>query len=229
VVADNILKVAVKPAKEHEDNMFKVPAKALNKDDQEDDFLSAPKKKEEKETKTEPEPVQEEAPPAAPAVDTEELLAEFASGKMLGDDLKKWVEEKRAVLPTLDKIVCRLLTEREKLNPDPNCPWAEANQFGAALLSLVQDDIVAQMHVLWGIQFYCDKLGFPKLNEEYVVQGMFRAMYKYDLVESDAFVEWKDDETEAFELGKIKAVIQTVDWFNWLEEDEEEDEVEEEE
>jgi hypothetical protein len=48
---------------------------------------------------------------------------------------------------------------------------------------------------------------------------MFRAMYKCDLAESDAFAEWKEDESDEHEPGKMKAVIQTVDWFLWLEED----------
>lgn len=72
-------------------------------------------------------------------------------------------------------------------------------------------------------------MGFPKINDEYLVQCMFRSMYKYDMTEADAFTEWKEDESEMHETGKMKAVIQTIDWFNWLEEDEEEDEDEEEE
>jgi hypothetical protein len=82
------------------------------------------------------------------------------------------------------------------------------------------------MQVLWAIQKYCDKLGFPKLNDEAVVQSMFRAMYKYDLALDDAFEEWKEDVSEEHEQGKINAVIQTVKWFEWLEEDDEEDEEE---
>ena len=75
---------------------------------------------------------------------------------------------------------------------------------------------------------YCDTLGFPKINEEYLVQCMFRAMYKYDLAEGDAFTEWKDDESEINETGKMKALIQTVDWFLWLEEEDDDDDDEEE-
>lgn len=56
---------------------------------------------------------------------------------------------------------------------------------------------------------------------------MFRAMYKYDLAESDAFAEWKEDESDEHEQGKMKAVIQTVDWFLWLEEDDDDEDEEE--
>ena len=55
---------------------------------------------------------------------------------------------------------------------------------------------------------------------------MFRSMYKYDLAEAEAFDAWKEDESEAHEKGKMTAVMQTVDWFNWLEEDDEEEDEE---
>jgi hypothetical protein len=55
---------------------------------------------------------------------------------------------------------------------------------------------------------------------------MFRAAYKFDLAAEDSFAEWKEDESEEHIDGKIKAVIQTVDWFAWLEQDGGEDEEE---
>ena len=55
---------------------------------------------------------------------------------------------------------------------------------------------------------------------------MFRAAYKFDLAAEDSFTEWKEDESDEHIDGKIKAVIQTVDWFAWLEQDGDEDEEE---
>lgn len=222
VVADNILKPPdvknLDPA--HADNVLMMPAKALSKD-RDADVLAPPKKKAaEKEEPT----AKEEAAPAVDAANEAELLKEFASGNKKGDELKAWCDANRVQLPSVKKLVFHMLTEQEKLNPDPDCAWAEPTKFGAAILSLVADDIVSQMQVLWGIQMYCDKLGFPKLNDEYVAQSMFRAMYKFDLAEADSFTEWKEDESDEHEQGKMKAIIQTVDWFNWLEEDDEEEE-----
>jgi hypothetical protein len=53
-------------------------------------------------------------------------------------------------------------------------------------------------------------------------------MYKYDLTADEAFFEWKEDESEEHAGGKLKAVIQTVDWFSWLEQEEEDEDDEEE-
>eukprot|EP00529_Nitzschia_sp_RCC80_P010504 CAMPEP_0113455816 /NCGR_PEP_ID=MMETSP0014_2-20120614/8567_1 /TAXON_ID=2857 /ORGANISM="Nitzschia sp." /LENGTH=763 /DNA_ID=CAMNT_0000347251 /DNA_START=125 /DNA_END=2416 /DNA_ORIENTATION=+ /assembly_acc=CAM_ASM_000159 len=209
-VEENILKV---PTKDQADNVLKVN----------DNVLKPPKKEEEAAPAKAPAPV-----PAAPAVDTSAILDEFVSGKRQGDDLATWLKEQPA-LPSVKSLVFHLLTETEKLNPDVECGWAEPGKYGAALLSLVSDDLLKQMEVLFGIQAYCDKLGMPKLDDEYVVQAMFRAMYKFDLAVDDAFAMWKDDESSEHEAGKLKAVIQTVDWFNWLEEDDDDDEGDEEE
>ena len=208
-VLDNVLKV---PTKEQEDNMFKIPTKEEKKEEVK------------VEKKVEPTPPAPEPVPAPAVVDDTEVIAEFVSGKKQGEELKSWVEQQ--VIGKVEKLVFTLLEEKEKLNPDPECSWAEPSKYGAALVALVEDDVLKQMEVLFAIQKYCDKLGFPKLNEEYIVQSMFRAMYKYDLAADDAFDMWKEDESPEHDKGKMNAVIQTVDWFNWLEADDDDDDEE---
>jgi len=157
------------------------------------------------------------------------LLDAFASGAKLGEDLQAWCVEQGAVLPTVEKLLMHFLKEKESKNPDMDCGWAETEKYGAALVSLVEDNLNGQMQVLWAIQKFCDGEGFPKIKEEYLVQAMFRAMYKFDLAEDEAYLEWKEDESEENSAGKMKAVIQTMDWFNWLEQEDESEEEEEEE
>ena len=219
---DNILSIPKdKLAPEHAGNIFQMPVKKKEAEPE-----KAPEKAPEPEPEPEPASVEEK-----PQINVEEVCSEFASGNKLGDDLKQWVEEKGAGLPSLETLLFYFLEENQKLNPDVECAWAAPDKWGAALLALCDENLDNQMQVLWAIQKYCDKLGFPKLDDEYVVQAMFKSMYKYDLALDDAFAEWKEDESEAHESGKLKAVIQTVSWFNWLEEDDEEEEegVEEEE
>jgi hypothetical protein len=167
----------------------------------------------------------EAAEKAAKAASLEgDLLSGFANGSALGADLQKWCEEQGSFLPSVEKLVYSLLIQTQKDNQDLECSWAEPDKHGAALLSLVGDNTLAQVEVLWGIQKFCNEIGFPKVKNENLVQGMFRAMYKYDLAEADAFDVWKEDMSPAHDLGKGKAIIQTMDWFNWLEEDDEEEE-----
>jgi eIF4-gamma/eIF5/eIF2-epsilon len=214
---ENILKI---PTKGQEDNFLKPPSK-----DQAENVLKAPSKESKPASPETKENAGTEAPSTSipESVDDDALLEEFVKGGKQGEDLKAWVNSLDYV-PSVEKLVFHLLTETEKLNPDVECSWAEPSKYGAALVALVEDDILKQMGVLFGVQNYCDKLGMPKLNDEYVIQSMFRAMYKYDLAGDEAFMMWKDDESPEHEAGKINAVIQTVDWFNWLEEDDEEEE-----
>jgi hypothetical protein len=198
-----------------EDNILKVPTKQHA-----DNVLKAPSKKEEVQSKPTPKPVVD----IAKAVDDSAVIAEFISGNRLGEELKSWCAEQ--VIPSVEKLVNTLLHEKEKLNPDVECAWAGPSKYGAALVSLSEDDLLKQMDVLFAIQKYCDKLGFPKLNDEYVIQAMFRSMYKFDLATDDAFAMWKEDESTKHEKGKLNAVIQTVDWFNWLDEEDDDDEEE---
>lgn len=143
-----------------------------------------------------------------------------------GADLKKSLEEKGNLLPPVETLVYSYLKEVEGRNPDVECKWASKEQRGDALLSIVADDVMGQVQILWAIQRYCDWLGFPKLNNEYLIQTMFTNMYKFDLADADAFDVWKEDDSDEHEVGKQKCLVQTIDWFNWLEEDDEEEEYE---
>ena len=47
---------------------------------------------------------------------------------------------------------------------------------------------------------------------------MLKGMYKYDIAEGEAQLEYKDDESKEYEEGKQKVIVQGLSWFNWLEE-----------
>jgi hypothetical protein len=174
--------------------------------------------------RAEEEAAAEEAKKAA-AVEGD-LLNEFIGGKS-GVELKEWCASQGAILPSIEKLVYHLLVKTQSDDPDVDCAWADQANYGAALTSLVDDNLSAMMEILFAIQRFCDKIGFPKIGSEGLIQAMFRSMYKFDLADEEAFAEWKDDEKPEREQGKGKAIIQTMDWFNWLEE-ESDDESEEE-
>jgi len=221
-VAD-LLKPKARPM---EENILKVPTKS-----QSANFLKPPSKEHGENTLKPPDALKAEisaTAPSAEVVDDSDVLAEFASGNKLGKDLQTWIGS-LSVVPCVEKLVFHLLTETDKSNPDLECAWAELDKYGAALVFLVEDDLLQQMQVLFAVQKYCDTLGMPKIDNEYLVQAMYRAMYKYDLADDETFMLWKEDESTEHEAGKLKAVIQTVEWFNWLEEDDDEDDYEEEE
>jgi eIF4-gamma/eIF5/eIF2-epsilon len=210
--------VVVPPTKEHEANILNMGSKAFTR--QEETFLSQSSKK----TEEAHQKVEDNLPVdvVTSAESLESLLTEFSKGEKLGVELKAWCTEKKP-MPPVEDMVLHMLKENERLNPDPDCGWADPSKYGAALLSLVEDDLYHQMQILWAIQMYCESLGFPKLNGESVAQSMFRAMYKYDLAEADAFIAWKEDESDTHEKGKMTAIVQTIEWFNWLEADDDDE------
>ena len=152
--ADNVLKP---PSKEHADNILKPPTTAK----------TSPSDTKENKVTPSPSPF-----PSITNVDDSAVLAGFVSGDKFGDDLKNWLNEQNP-MPSVERLVFHLLTETEKMSPDVECAWADPGKYGAALLSLVEDDLLKQVEVLFAIQKYCDKIGMPKLNDEYVIQAMF--------------------------------------------------------
>lgn len=136
-----------------------LPLSTRARDEEESLFMKPTKKSDTKpkqpETSAKKEPVVRVV-----SSEAKDLMMEFASGKRKGKELKAWVEEKRASLPMIDQLVYNLLMELEKLNPDPDCKWAEPSNLGAGLLALVEDDIVGQMQVLWAYNFTATRLDF---------------------------------------------------------------------
>jgi len=95
----------------------------------------------------------EAAEKAAKAASIEaDLLSKFSSGSTLGDDLRTWCEEQGSLLPSVQKLVFNILSQTQKDNPDPECNWAEPSNYGSALTSIVGDNVLAQVEVLWAIQ-----------------------------------------------------------------------------
>ena len=161
----------------------------------------------------------------------DELCAEFSSGKKQGKELAKWCKEQGSVLPTPEVLLYEMLRETQRKNPDTKCEWAKPEKWGTALISLTNSKVFpgavekdVQMQYCWAVQKYCGGLGFPKKGDEAVVVSMLKGLYKYDVAELDAQLEYMDDESEEHEDGKGKVLTQGMGWFNWLKEAAEEEE-----
>ena len=77
-------------------------------------------------------------------------------------------------------------------------------------------------------------LSLPPVRATGLLDGLFMKLYEEDIVEEEAFWAWKDDSTHSDIPGKQRALVNSVRFFNWLqesaaadEEDEEDSEVEE--
>jgi hypothetical protein len=158
----------------------------------------------------------------------DDIIAEFASGSKLGKDLAKWVKEQKAKvgkLPSLYKMVLAMLKKQQGASPDIDCKIFSPERYGAAMLAMAGEDRVEeQMQYMFAVQAYCNGIGFPKVGGKSYCAAAFTALYKYDLVETEAQLEYKEDEAEEHEAGKQTVMIQCINWFNFLEEDSDEEE-----
>merc|ERR1712157_450634 len=93
------------------------------------------------------------------------------------------------------------------------------------------NDSEKECQVLWAIQKYCYSMSFPKVDSKPLILSLFETMFHKNVVDYEAYFEWKDDESKEHELGKTKAIIQTMEWFQYLDDmlAEEEEEYEEDE
>tara|TARA_B110000971_G_C19673569_1_gene347765 strand:- start:61 stop:372 length:312 start_codon:yes stop_codon:yes gene_type:complete len=79
-----------------------------------------------------------------------------------------------------------------------------------------------------------NELGFPKDPSKkfsHLSEAVFCALYNNDILPEEAFIFWSEDNDTEHE-GKMKLMIQTTKWLNWLktpDEDEESSEGEDEE
>ena len=153
------------------------------------------------------------------------LLKQFSSGKILGNALAKWCKNMKPVLPSVEELVGTLLEAHRKDNLTGDCPWAEANQFGKAIHVMTRDNEKRQVEILWAIQKFCFNLGFPTIASpsgnkgDFLIDNMFKSMYEYCLVSPKAFFMWSNDNTSRT-IGKTAAVVQSMEWFQWLSEEE---------
>ena len=84
--------------------------------------------------------------------------------------------------------------------------------------------------VLYACQVHYDGLGFPKEEEtgKSLFQKLLIALYNAGVVEEEGFGEWRDADEDDHIPGKSKGLVQSTDFFAWLDEPDEESEEEDE-
>jgi hypothetical protein len=109
------------------------------------------------------------------------------------------------------------------------CEWADPDNFGKAL-GVICRSTASQVEGIRAVVEFCSQRKFPPSSEtnEPLVLELFKNLYDKEIFEEDAYMAWKND-SEDQSPGKAKALLQTADFFQWLETcgDEEEDDDEE--
>jgi hypothetical protein len=104
--------------------------------------------------------------------------------------------------------------------------------------ALSSDGVTAQVQLLEAVEAYCCSQDFARVRiksgDKYLIDVLFRLLYAYDLAEEEAFFAWhegcgSDSGDASKDQARLKAVLQTTDFFSWLLQDAEESEEEEQE
>merc|ERR1712125_250692 len=131
--------------------------------------------------------------------------------KRQAEELQKQKEDKESTLGNQIETLTNSLFKEHK-----DASWTSTHK--SALQYLIPpNDMSKQLDVLFAIQKYCHSINFPKENDKNAIHTYFELMLSEDIVSYESFFDWKDDEQKAHEKGKMKAIIQTMDWFQFLE------------
>lgn len=103
--------------------------------------------------------------------------------------------------------------------------WLNGKQYGGVIKNLLKGKSSEQKEAVFVVQAYCDSKGYPKVEGDPLIQSLFHAMFDKSLVDEDALLGWRDDDREVG--NKRRALVQTTQFFTWLEEEEDEEEEEE--
>ena len=106
---------------------------------------------------------------------------------------------------------------------DVSCAWvAQYAPFLAKVLyheELSEDETHDQVMALYAVQRAFDVLGFPVVDDTKLVYAVFMNLFKHDIISDMGFIGWKEDLRENVP-GRMKALVQTSPFLEWLEEDE---------
>ncbi|XP_066154239.1 eukaryotic translation initiation factor 4 gamma 2 [Euwallacea fornicatus] len=87
------------------------------------------------------------------------------------------------------------------------------------LHAFLRDKSSLQLVAVYSLQMHFYALGFPRGQ----LLRWFMAMYELEIVDEEAFLNWKEDVTDAYP-GKGQALFQVNQWLTWLQEAESEEE-----
>lgn len=120
--------------------------------------------------------------------------------------LKHMMQEAGSINSDIDKNV---LQDKEK---------ALLKRYKIVLQHFLHERVDLQVTAVYSLQAHCHVLGFPKG----LLLRWFMALYDLEVVEEEAFLQWKEDLTDAYP-GKGQALFQVNQWLTWLQEAESED------
>ncbi|CAK4499600.1 unnamed protein product [Aphanomyces euteiches] len=152
------------------------------------------------------------------------VLASGKKGEALAAVAKK---ELKGVTPAV--VMAEVLAHNEE-TAISSSKWLTPDEYGQFLeVTIGSASVKEQLKALYALQLFMhEHRGREGNRTKGMMEMAFKALYAFDIVADEAFIEYKYD-VEDTTAGKMQAIIETSEWLSWLEsyegsdEDEEED------
>lgn len=168
------------------------------------------------------------------------LLEKIQSNTLTNDELKEWIDANvSANVTNSTDFIHSLVTCIVKNAAENSVLSAENNDFNSKMdkshvnkqkqliqkyqkilqdyLTMSKSKLSKQIEAINAMQVYANSKGFPK----YFLAHLFNQMYDLEIIEEEAFLQWKDEINENYP-NKGQALFYLQRWFNWLQEASEE-------
>jgi len=175
-----------------------------------------------------------------PMLKIESALLEKIQSSLSNDELKEWIKENVNVNVTnSNDFIHSLITCIVKNAAENSVLSTENNDLNSKMdknhvnkqkhliekyQEILQDYLnvpklkrAKQIEAIYAMQVYANSKGFPK----YFLAHLFNQMYDLEIIEEEAFLQWKDEINENYP-NKGQALFYLQRWFNWLQEASEE-------
>ncbi|ETV88378.1 hypothetical protein H257_00015 [Aphanomyces astaci] len=147
---------------------------------------------------------------------------------------KKGKELAKAAKTTLKGVTAAVVlaevVEHNKESAITSSKWLTPDEYGSLLeVTVGAAPAKEQLQALYALQLFMhEHRGREGNRTKGMMELAFKALYAFDIVSDEAFIEYKYD-TEDSTAGKMQAIIETSEWLSWLESYEASDDDEEEE
>ncbi|XP_060532495.1 eukaryotic translation initiation factor 4 gamma 2 [Cylas formicarius] len=143
----------------------------------------------------------------------------------------KWIKENLesadfndpGFINALVTVLIKYITQEAQSAGDEKAMVEKENsmlkRYQPILHAFLRDKSSLQLVALYSLQMHFYTLGFPRGQ----LLRWFVALYNLEIVDEEAFINWKEDVTDAYP-GKGKALFQVNQWLTWLQEAESEEE-----
>lgn len=171
-----------------------------------------------------------------------ELMKQVNSGNdILPKSLYTWIKENvdtelqksEGFIITLFTCLVKYVTEKtkdsieiekEEIRTVIEVQEEVLSKYAKILQSFLLEKPNLQLALLYALQTYCHKLGFPKD----MMLHWFIMLYNLEIVDNEVFLKWKEEVNDDYP-EKGKALFQVNTWLNWLKNVEEDDDDEDDE